>query len=183
MTFWIWGIIIIAGLLFLLKMTYVISITMVLPKTQGALYVSTSKARIQAFLDAVPMFPDQVLVDLGCGDGRVALAANQRYGVKVVGYELNPMAYVRARLKCFGRKEIRITRKNFWEADLSYADVIFCYLFPDVMKRLAQKIHTDAKPGAVIVSCNFPVPEFIPQRILRPEGALHFDPIYIYHIS
>ncbi len=180
MIFWTWGLITFMGVLFIFKMVYVICTALVLPVTQGALYVSTSGARIRTFLDAVPMNPGQVFVDLGCGDGRVLCTACNRYGVRAVGYELNPLAYVRARLRCMGKKDVRVVWGNFWKADLRGADVVFCYLFPDVMGRVAEKIRTDVKPGAVVVSCNFPVPEFVPNRVLRPAGALHHDPIYVY---
>ena len=183
MAIWIWTILGLAGVAFAVKMLYVLNTALVLPATQGALYVSTSMARIRAVFDAVPMASDQLLVDLGCGDGRVLRAASRRFGVRAVGYEINPMAYLRARLRCLGRTGVRVVRRNFWSADLRGADVVFCYLFPDVMARMAEKIHTDAKPGAVVVSCNFPVPGLTPKRILRPPGALHHDPIYIYRVA
>jgi SAM-dependent methyltransferase len=172
-----------AGLLFVLKMTYVFSTALVLPVTQGALYVSTSDARIQAFFEAVPMRPGQQFVDLGCGDGRVICGATRRYGVQATGYELNPVAYLRARLRCAGKRGARVVWRDFWDADLSRADVIFCYLFPDVMQRLAGKIRAEARPGALVISCNFPVPDFVPRQVLRPTGSLHHDPIYIYRIE
>lgn len=177
---WIWSIIVVAGVLFVLKMAYVASVALALPVTQGALYVSTSAARIGRFLDAVPMAPGQLLVDLGCGDGRVLRFAVDRYAVRAVGYELNLLAYLRARLCCLGRKDVRVVLGNFWEADLGRADVVFCYLFPDIMKRLADKVRREIRPGAVVVSCNFPIPGLSPQQVLRPEGALNRDPIYIY---
>lgn len=180
---WLWTILIIAGALFVVKMVYVFSTALALPYTQGALYVSTSGARIRSFLGAVPMAPGQLLIDLGCGDGRVLTSAFARYGVRAIGYELNLMAYCRARLRCFGKRGVKVVRRNFWKADLSHADVVFCYLFPDVMKRMAKKIHKEVKPGAIIVSCNFPVPGMAPQQVLRPQGAMHHDPIFIYRMS
>jgi len=75
---------------------------------------------------------------------------------------------------------VRVVRGNFWTADLGRADVVFCYLFPDVMERMAAKLRSDVKPGAVVVSCNFPVPGFAPLQVLRPPGSLNHDPIYIY---
>ena len=70
MAAWIWIFIILAGGLFALKIAYVLGIVLVLPFTQGALYVSTSRAKVAAFINAVPMNANQTLVDLGCGDGR-----------------------------------------------------------------------------------------------------------------
>ncbi len=180
MLFWLWTILTLVMFLFVLKMVYVFCTALVLPFTKGALYVSTSRVRIRAFLDAVPMSPGQLLVDIGCGNGRVLKSASERYGVQAVGYELNLMAYFNAWLRCLGKNGVRVVRGNFWNADLSSADVIFCYLFPDVMDRLGQKIRLEAKLGAMVISCNFPIPGMVPQRVLRPAGALHHDPIYIY---
>ena len=183
MAAWIWIFIILAGGLFALKIVYVLGIALVLPFTQGALYVSTSRAKIAAFVDAVPMRAEQTLVDLGCGDGRVLREAQKRYGVHSIGYEINPVAYLKARLFSCGPYNIKIRRENFWEADLSVADVVFCYLYPDVMKKLAAKLTADLKPGTVVVSSNFSLPGFVPSRVLRLNNSRHNDPMYIYHLN
>ena len=183
MAAWIWIFIILAGGLFALKIVYILSITLVLPITQGALYVSTSRVKIAAFMEAVPMKAGQMLVDLGCGDGRVLREVRKRYGVRTIGYEINPIAYLKARLFSIGRSKIKIKCQNFWEADLSGADVVFCYLYPDVMKKLAAKLKSGLKPGAIVVSSNFPLPEHIPNKILRPQSSLHNDPMYVYHLK
>ena len=163
-----------------MKMAYVLCTALALPVTQGALYVSTSKAKITGFLDAIKMRPEQLLVDLGCGDGRVLRHANNHYNVRAIGYEVNLLAYIKARLLCFGWKRVSVKRKNFWPIDLSNADVVFCYLFPDVMQKLSDKLKTELKPGAVIVSCNFVLPGFKPTGVLRPGGTSDNDPLYIY---
>jgi SAM-dependent methyltransferase len=183
MATWIWIFIILAGGLFALKIIYALSIALVLPITQGALHVSTSRAKIAAFINAVPMKAGQILVDIGCGDGRVLREAQKRYGVRTVGYEINPLAYLKARLFSIGSNKMTIRRQNFWEADLSEADVVFCYLYPDVMKKLAAKFVDGLKPGAVIVSSNFSLPGFVPSKIVKLERSLYSDPIYIYHLK
>jgi len=180
MSNWVLAFILLAGGLFALKMIYALSVALVLPVTRGALYVSTSRKRIGAFLNAVPMQAGQVLMDLGCGDGRVLRSVRNRYGVRAIGYELNLMAYTKARLLCLGMKGIEIRLQNFWKIDLSEADVIFCYLYPDVLQDLCVKLGKELKPGAVVVSCNFALPQWRPDRVLRPEHSLHNDPIYIY---
>ena len=177
---WIWIFIILAGGLFSLKMAYVLCAALALPVTQGALYVSTSRVKITAIMDSLKMKPGQILVDLGCGDGRVLRKANKYFKVRAIGYEINLFAYIKARVLCLGRKRVIVKRKNFWPVDLSNADVVFCYLFPDVMKKLSDKLKTELKPGAVIVSCNFILPGFKPARVLRPEGTLNNDPLYVY---
>ena len=161
-------------------MIYAVTIALALPFTQGALYVTTSRARVSAFLEAVPMQPNQLLVDLGCGDGRVLKSAARRYGTKAVGYELNLLAYVTARLRCFREKDVAIRWQSFWTAELTEAHVVFCYLYPDVMQRLATRLKSELNPGTVVVSCNFKLPGWTALQVLRPGGPLHNDPIYIY---
>lgn len=180
---WILIFLVVAGVMFGLKLVYVLCTALVLPTTRGAIYVSTSRVRISAFMDAVPMKTGQLLVDIGCGDGRVLRKARRRYGVKAVGYELNPLAYLKAKLLCLALKNVEVKWRNFWKADLSEADVVFCYLFPDVMQDLAAKLEANAKPGAVVVSCNFNLPGFIPEQVLRPGNSLHNDPIYVYRLN
>ena len=178
----IWLFIGIAGALFTAKALYGISIALVLPFTRGALYVSSARARVRAFVEAVDLRPGQLLVDLGCGDGRVLRAASRHCRLQAVGYELNPLAYLKARLLSIGHSRIRIRMKNFWDVDLSRADVVFCYLFPDVMPDLTRKLRKELKPGSVVVSCNFPLPNLSPESVLKTGNSLTNDPIFIYRL-
>jgi hypothetical protein len=180
MPIWIWIFIVITGSLFGLKMLYILCTAIALPATQGALYVSTTRTRVSAFIRSVPMKKGQLLVDLGCGDGRVLRRACRRYNVRALGFELNLLAYIKARLLSLRLKEVRIRHKNFWSQNLGAADVVFCYLYPDVMRKLSNKLKEELKPGALIVSCNFALPGYKPLRVLRPAGSLHSDPLYIY---
>jgi trans-aconitate methyltransferase len=180
MNIWIWIFLILAGSLFVLKMTYVLCTALALPATQGALYVSTTKTRIAAFIEAVPMKKGQILVDLGCGDGRVLRRASKNYKVKAIGFEINLLPYIKAQVLSAGLKHVEIRRKNFWSQNLSIADVVFCYLNPDVMRKLSTKLKAELKPGTMVVSCNFALPGFKSVRVMRPEGTLHNDPLYIY---
>jgi hypothetical protein len=166
--------------IFLVKIVYVLSVIITLPFSQGALYVSTTRKRISAFLTSVPMTNGQLLVDLGCGDGRVLRMANKKFGIKGIGYELNPLAFIKAKVLCIFFNNIHIRYANFYKADLSKADIVFCYLFPDVMKKVSIKLKSELKKGAYIVSCNFKLPGFHPILVLRPNGSLHNDPIYCY---
>lgn len=177
---WIWLFIILTGSLFGLKMIYVLCTAAALPATQGALYVSTTRTRIAAFLSAVPMKPGHMLVDLGCGDGRVLRHARRRYRIRAVGFEVNLLAYLKGRVLSIGRKDIEIRFKNFWSQNLAQADVVFCYLYPDVMQKLSAKLKAELKPGTLVASSNFALPGFNLLRMLRPEGSLHSDPLYIY---
>ena len=171
-----------AGTLFALKMAYVLCTAAALPATQGALYVSTTRRRIAAFIDAVPMQKGQLLMDLGCGDGRVLRQAWKSCNVNAIGFEVNLLAYLKARVLSIGFKQVEIRHDSFWSHNLAGADVIFCYLYPDVMRKLSAKLKAELNPGTWVVSGNFSLPGFTPLRVLRPEGSLHGDPLFIYRV-
>jgi hypothetical protein len=163
-------------------MIYVLCTALALPRTQGALYVSTTRARIAAFIDAVPMKKGQIMMDLGCGDGRVLRAVCKNFNIRAIGFEINLLAYIKARILSLGLRQVEIRRQNFWSQNLAGADLVFCYLYPDVMPRLSVKLKTELRPDTLVVSCNFALPGFKPLRVLRPEGSLHSDPVFIYKV-
>jgi hypothetical protein len=101
--------------------------------------------------------------------------------VKAIGFEINPWAYVLSKLKVkFRTANVSIHFKNFWNADLSNADIVFCYLFPDVMGRLKEKLSRELRPGAKVISSNFEIPGWRPEEIITVSHPVHNDPIFIY---
>jgi SAM-dependent methyltransferase len=174
------GIICLIGSLFLLKSLFLITTGWVLPITRGALFVPSSRINIKTFLDAVPMHHQELFVDLGCGDGRVLREAHKRYGVRAIGFEINLLAYAASLFRTteFGR--VQVKRTNFLNEHMGHADVVFCYLFPDILEALAGKLADELVPGARVVSCNFPFPGWIPLKVIKPEPRLQGDPIFIY---
>jgi len=162
------------------KLLFAFSLVSVFPITQGAMFHPSARIRVKTFLDHVPMTAEDLLVDVGCGDGRVLREARRRYGVKTLGIEVNLLVYLLACIRNMGIKGIELRLCNFWKVNLGDADVVFCYLFPDVMKRLAEKLKAELKPGARVISCNFPLPGWRHVAVVYPESSLHGDPIYLY---
>lgn len=150
-------------------------------KTEGALFTATHRSKIKKILETVTMEPGQILYDLGCGDGRFLIEAARRYKVKAIGFEINPWAYLISRFRIGSWKSnVDIYFQDFWKVDLSNADVVFCYLFPDVMERLREKLSKELKTGAKVISCNFEIPGWRPEKIITASHPLHKDPIFIY---
>ncbi len=172
----------IMGILIVGKMLFAFSLVSVFPITQGAMFHPSARIKVRTFLDHVPMKAGELLVDIGCGDGRVLLEARRRYGVRALGFEVNPLAYALSRIRTRGMEGIEVRLANFWKADIGDADVVFCYLFPDVMGRLGEKLRKELRPGAFVVSCNFPIPGWRHGELLYPGSSTHADPIYIYQI-
>lgn len=177
---WLLGFLVAAAVLFAVKLVFVISVAGTLPVTKGAMYVPSAHVRIKAVFDAVPLEKDDVFYDLGCGDGRALAAAFKRFGVEAIGYEINPMAFLQAWAKTRMLRGVKVRLRNFMKEDLSRADMVFVYLFPDALHSIKEKLEKELKPGAVVVSCNFPVPGWKPKITLKPESERHADPVYIY---
>ncbi|MBI9074431.1 MAG: class I SAM-dependent methyltransferase [Desulfatibacillum sp.] len=183
MPLWILAPLALLGGLFALKIIYVLCTALVLSKTRGALFVTTPQARVRAFLDAMPMEKDSLFLDLGCGDGRVVAGAVKRYRVRAVGYDLNPLALLTAKIRNLFMPRAKIKASDFFRANLTDADYVFCYLFPDVMRDLSQKLALELKPGARVASANFPLPGWTPYSVIKPKGAMNHDPIYLYQVE
>ncbi|MCE5274215.1 MAG: hypothetical protein LLG43_03660 [Deltaproteobacteria bacterium] len=150
-------------------------------RTGGALFVPTPRPMLAALMKAVDFSRFRDIRDLGCGDGRFISAVEKTYGSTVIGYEINPIAFVvtwlRIRVLGLGSS---VRYADFWNRDLSGADCIYCYLFPDVLARLSEKLDQELRDGTRVISANFPLPGWREEGILRAQDTIFDDPIYVY---
>ncbi|MEM2910330.1 MAG: class I SAM-dependent methyltransferase [Nitrososphaerota archaeon] len=126
----------------------------------------------------------QVLVDLGCGDGRVLVEAATNYGSSVVGVESNPWlaSYAYNKLLEKGIKNFKIVKGDLFEFNFSSADIITLYLTHDALKILKPRLESYIKPRTKLVAHDFPIPGWRPiaiESIISVEdGKLH--KVYLY---
>lgn len=123
-------------------------------------------------------------VDLGCGMASVIIAVKKRSPkMNVVGYENWPTQFLLAKiLSFFSGVKVDIYYRSFFRADLEKADIIFCYLFPNVMARVESKIRGSLKTGAIFISSSFPLPDWKPSRIIPTgnDNKLGLGTLFIY---
>ena len=124
----------------------------------GAPYLPTLTPQIEAALDLAGLQPGDRLLELGCGDGRVIVAAARR-GIAVTGYELNPLlafiAWLRTRRY---RQQVRIIWGDFWRKPWPPAGAVFVFLLDSYMSKLDNKMsHYPHKP-VKLVSFAFQIP-------------------------
>lgn len=125
----------------------------------GAPYLPTRKAQQQAALDLLNLPKGATFIELGCGDGRMLIAAAKR-GLHVTGYELNPVlaliAWARTRKYS---KQIKVHFGDFWRADLSRADGVYVFLIERFMPKLDSKLAQASKLRPIkLASYAFTVP-------------------------
>lgn len=125
----------------------------------GAPYVPTLRPQVRAALELANVKPGETLLELGCGDGKILIAAAQT-GAHVVGYEINPIlaliCWVRTR-RFKGR--VRVVCGNFWTQEWPPAVAIFTFLHPRFMAKLDKKIVQSNMQGVKLVSFAFEIPD------------------------
>lgn len=124
----------------------------------GAPYVPTLTPQVKAAIELADLKPGQTLLELGCGDGKVLIAA-ARQGINVVGYELNPIlvavAWLRTRRY---RKYVKIIWGDFWRQPWPAAEAIFTFLLPKYMKKLDKKVIQYNHKSVKLISFAFRIP-------------------------
>ncbi len=167
----------------LLIFSFIFSVALFIRSTKGALFIPTPYSSISKVLDEVEIKRGLKVVDLGSGDGRILKELSKRFDIDTIGYEINPVLWLFSKLKNFRNPKIKIKRADFLKENLSFADVLFCYLFPDIIGVLKEKFERELKPGSILISFNFPFPSWKPYKILEPLGCGVKDPVYIYKIT
>jgi SAM-dependent methyltransferase len=120
-------------------------------------YVPTTEPAVEAMLKLAGVKKTDVVYDLGCGDGRIVIAA-AKAGARGVGIDINPVRIGEAKenaKKAGVEKLVRFEENDLFQADIKEATVVTLFLLPDVNLRLRPKLMADLKPGTRIVSNTF----------------------------
>lgn len=141
----------------------------------GSPYVMADNRIIRQALKLAKLKKGEVFYDLGCGRGDVLIEA-VRSGAKCTGYEISPFYYLLAKMRIWiwrvyyskrwsvqsdifseNKPEINIRHKNIYSIDLSRADVVYVYLLPKILEKLAPKFQKELKKSARLISIGFRV--------------------------
>ena len=141
---------------------------------------------VEKMLSLADPRPDELLVDLGSGDGRVVLKGAESCRCKAIGVELDSNL-VEESLRNVLRKslddKVRIIRGDLYRFDFSNADVVALYLLPSTLKALKPKL-LSLRKGSRIICHDFPIPDLQPSEVLKVKslktGKVH--KIYLYEM-
>lgn len=124
----------------------------------GAPYLPTLNAQIETAMKVSGLKAGDTLLELGCGDGKVLIAA-ARLGIKSVGYELNPVIALVAWFRTIKYKnQVKIICGNFWTAEWPKADAVFTFLLPKYMAKLDSRMMAYKYKPTKLVSIAFAIP-------------------------
>lgn len=135
-------------------------------------YVPTPWPIVDELLKLADIGPNDVVYDLGSGDGRLVITAAKRYGARGVGIELEPklvdLASAGARSEGVASR-VRFVQGDLFEADFKEASVITLYLLPRFVTRLVPKLRSELRAGSRIVSHDYPLSPWPPDKTLSFE--------------
>jgi SAM-dependent methyltransferase len=145
-------------------------------------YVRTPDKVVSAMLKLAGVKASDIVYDLGCGDGRIVIAAARDYGAHGVGIDIDPERIQEARENA--RKAgvgalVKFEVNDLFAADIHSATVVALYLLPDVNLRLRPKLLKELKPGTRIVSHDFRMGDWIPDKHELVDAA---SSIYLWRI-
>lgn len=160
---------------FLLFITW--SSTSVAQETEEHLdvpYVSTKPEVVEAMLKIANVNKDDLIYDLGCGDGRIVIMAAKEYGAKGVGVDIDPLRIKEANenaIKEGVTDHVTFIEQDLFEVDFSKASVVTLYLLPYVNLKLRPLLLEKLKPGTRVVSNEFDMGDWKPEKQITVGGS------------
>ncbi|PYT11048.1 MAG: SAM-dependent methyltransferase [Acidobacteria bacterium] len=137
-------------------------------------FVPTTEQAVQAMLKLADVKKTDIVYDLGCGDGRIVIAAAKDYGAHGVGIDINPQRIQEAKdnAKKAGVEDlVRFEENDLFEADIHEASVVTLFLLSGVNLKLRPKLLKDLKPGTRIVSNTFDMGDWKPNKEATVDGS------------
>lgn len=125
---------------------------------------------VDTMLKTANVTDKDIVYDLGCGDGRIVIAAAQKYGARGVGIDINPKRIRESRRnaqRAGVSDKVRFATQDFFKSDIRPATVVAIYLDPEVNLRLRPKLLRELKPGTRVVSNSFDMGDWKPDKVVK----------------
>lgn len=137
------------------------------------IFVPTPEAVVEAMLQVANVTKNDMVYDLGCGDGRIPVTAAKKYGARGVCFDIDPQRIKEANENVAKNNVgnlVKVVEGDLFEQDLSGASVITLYLLPSLNVKLMPKLMKELKPGTRIVSHAFDMGDWKPEKELDVDG-------------
>lgn len=169
------------NILFFLNVVIVlILVTFIYAAFRAAPWVPMRAGDVQRFLDLAEIKPGQKVYDLGCGDARL-VCASAKAGASAVGFEISvlPLVLAYIRILLTGAK-CKIIFRDFWNANLGDADVVYFFLTPPILEKMRMKFEKELKKGAKVVCYVWQIPGW---QAVKVSEAKSRPKMYLYEIN
>ena len=142
------------------------------PVKNAGPYVPSPQSVVSDMLRYAEVNADDFLVDLGSGDGRIVLTAAKVFGARGFGVEIKEDLVKRANQAAKEQglaDRVKFVKQDLFKTDISQASVVTMYLLPDTVNLLKDKLLTELKPGTRIVSHDYPLTGWIPEKYVQMD--------------
>ena len=156
------------------------------PVKLDVIFVATDLTIVNAMLTLAGVTRDDIVYDLGCGDGRIVIAAAKEFGARGVGVDLDPQRIREAQanaVRAGVAERVTFRVQDIFDADIQPATVVTLFLSPELNARLRPKLTSQLKPGARIVSHRYGIGDWVPERTetLSVRGTRNH--IFLWRVS
>ena len=149
-------------------------------------YVPTPQEVVDRMLELAQVKKGDVVYDLGSGDGRIVVTAAKKYGVRAIGFEIDPERIKESteNIKKAGVGHlVEIRQQDIRTVDLSPASVLTMYLLPEVNLLIRPNISKQMKPGSRVVSHDFDMGDWKPLKQENMKDSSNWDhTLYLWHV-
>lgn len=143
-------------------------------RTPDVPYVPTPQTVVDEMLKLASVTKNDVVYDLGSGDGRIVITAAKKYGARGIGVDINPERVKEANANAIVAgvtDKVKFLEQDLFETDLKEASVVTLYLLPAVNLKLRPKLWKELKPGTRVVSHSFDMGDWKPEKSVEVNGA------------
>jgi len=137
------------------------------------IFVPTPQEVVEDMLRLANVQKGDVLYDLGSGDGRIAVTAAKKYGIRAVGIDIDPERIREAKdnaARAGVEQLVRFRQEDLFTADFREATVVTLYLLPDLNVKLRPRLWKELKPGTRVVSHQFDMEDWKPEKTVELNG-------------
>ncbi|MGH9346528.1 MAG: SAM-dependent methyltransferase [Vicinamibacterales bacterium] len=142
-------------------------------RTPDVIFVPTPQEVVDAMLEVAKVTKNDVVYDLGSGDGRIPVTAAKKYGARAVGIDIDPQRIKEANANAESAgvtDKVKFLNQDLFTTDISQASVVTLYLLPSLNVKLMPKLKAELRPGTRIVSHAFDMGDWKPEQTLNVNG-------------
>lgn len=143
-------------------------------------WLPTRKKDYDRIAELADLQPNTIFYDLGSGTGEILFYLSKKYNINCIGVEISPILYLYSKIKSLFYKKVNIKYGNFFNQDLSEADVIYVFLHPKAYEKLKKKIFVNLRKDLKIVLSCWPLSNLKSVQVNKKEGEITY---YLYNVN
>jgi SAM-dependent methyltransferase len=155
------------------------------PVKLDVIFVASDLTIVNAMLTLAGVTPNDIVYDLGCGDGRIVIAAAKEFGARGVGVDLDPQRIQEAQanaVRAGVADRVTFLVQDIFDTDIQSATVVTLFLSPELNARLRPKLTSQLKPGSRIVSHRYGVGDWVPERTVTLNVRETRNHIFLWRV-